>query len=94
MNAQRIDLVLVEKATSVRVFGLPCAELGPGKHDFIAVADLEEVLGVVFDEPGLKEERKPRWTDGNRHLLTPDGRTVEAVRLVSDWRPVEQGDTK
>ncbi len=50
------------------------------------VLDFQEAaLRVVFDELGLKEERRQNAADGppSWHM-----------RLVSDWRPVEQGDAK
>jgi hypothetical protein len=51
---------------------------------------IEAALRVVFDELGLKEERKTR-----RAFVGPDDvehPDEQRVRLVSDWRSVEQGD--
>jgi hypothetical protein len=46
---------LIAALVDYRVFGLPCAELGPGEHDFIAVADLAAALAV-------REEAVTVWT--------------------------------
>lgn len=99
MPEQRIDPELVEKAAKAMWAHGPTTarpaweELSQRQREF-ALHEARAALRVVIDGLRLKEERKRRWTDGDGHLLAPDGRTVEAVRLVSKWRPVEQGDTK
>lgn len=40
------------RLTNYRAFGLPCAELGPGLHDFIAVADIAAALAPSPDDRG------------------------------------------
>lgn len=69
---------IIQAIEDFRMFGLPCAELGPGKHDFVAVRDLPEVLAVLDAVPGPPEsDERAR---GNERLIGIAKLAREAAR--------------
>jgi hypothetical protein len=86
-SAQRIDPVLVEKAVLALV-----EVYGSGRSDLDTPA-VEAALRVVFDELGLKEERRyPAIPIPGEGTTRPGPATH--TRYVSEWRLVEQGDAE
>ncbi len=93
---QWIDPVLVEKATRVAFSREGDSAVWDELPDEVReahCADIEAAIRFVLDELGLRFEREYGFMDDP----VPGAiRRVRAWRLVgaSDWRPVEQGDTR
>jgi hypothetical protein len=95
MSEQRIDLVLVEKVAKA-IHNEEWVKKGYGPWEKCVDQDrirrLAEVeIRVVFDELGLKEERRHPAIPIPGSGTTRPGPATH-TRYTSEWRPVEQGD--